>query len=130
MGSPTCGTYHCNLHAVWDESLIEHEGLSEKKYTAHLLQEINENHWERMSGGSPLAWAEVSHHYAVEAEVPSGALLTHDYVEEESKIVDAQLALGGLRLARVLNRILGAPTNAAPQRQALPKPADTGSPVH
>jgi hypothetical protein len=47
--------------------------------------------------------------------VPNGALLTHEYVAEESKIVDAQLALGGLRLAHVLNRILAAPDVPATQ---------------
>ncbi len=123
MGSIQCGTYHCNLHGVWDESLIEHEGLSEKKYLEHLLQLIQVNDWQRMSGGSPGTWADVSHHYAVNAELPPNALVTHDYVTEESKIVDAQLALGGLRLARVLNRILGSDGPANPQRQELPKSA-------
>ena len=59
---------------------------------------------------------------------PNGALLSHDYVAAESKIVDAELALGGLRLARVLNRILGAPQtpadDAAPARTPMPKPAE------
>jgi len=129
MGSTTCGTYHCNLHGVWDESLIEHEGLSEKKYTERLLQEIKDNHWERMAGGAPSAWAEISHHYAINAELPSGALITREYVAEESKIVDAQLALGGLRLARVLNRILGAPdAGTQPGRPVLAKPPAAPSP--
>jgi hypothetical protein len=107
MGSNRCETNSCNLHGVWDESIIEHEGLNEKKYTAKLLQEIKDNHWERMNGGEPTTWANISHHYAVEAYAPNGALLTRDYVTEELKVVDAQLALGGMRLARVLNRILG-----------------------
>jgi hypothetical protein len=89
--------------------IIEEQGLNEKKYTERLLQEIKDNQWERMAGGEPTTWANVSHHYAVDALVPNGALITHEYVAEESKIVDAQLALGGLRLARALNRILGAP---------------------
>lgn len=107
MGSNQCGTSSCNLHGVWDDSIIEHEGLNEKKYTAKLLREIKDSHWERMSGGEPTTWANISHHYAVEAYAPNGAMLTREYVTEESKVVDAQLALGGLRLARVLNRILG-----------------------
>jgi hypothetical protein len=76
-----------------------------------------------------VAWANVSHHYAVQAYAPNGALLTHDYVAEESKIVDAELALGGLRLARALNRILAAPEaeESAPARTALPK-VDTVTP--
>jgi hypothetical protein len=128
LGSSRCDSYHCNLHAVWDDMLIEEQGLSEKKYTERLLKEIEENHWERMSGGEPTTWANISHHYAVQAMMPNGALITREYVDEESKIVDAQLALGGLRLARVLNRILGAaaatPTSIAP---TLP-PAVTSQP--
>jgi len=131
LGSSTCGDYHCNLHGVWDDSIIEEQGLSEKKYTDRLLQEIKDNNWERLSGGEPTTWANISHQYAVQALVPNGALLTHEYVAEESKIVDAQLALGGLRLARVLNRILGTPDAPAkePGRAPLPKADPTNRPA-
>jgi hypothetical protein len=125
LGSAKCGNLKCNLHGVWDVQIIEGQNLSEPKYAARLLQEIKDNNWERMDGGEPTTWANISHHYAVEAVAPNGALLTREYVAEESKIVDAQLALAGLRLARVLNRILGVPeTSAAPQpgRSPLPQP--------
>ncbi len=125
LGSSTCGSYKCNLHGVWDESLIDHRGLSEPKYTAALLQEIKDNHWERMSGGEPTTWANVSHHYATQAYAPNGALITHEYVEEETKVVDAELALGGLRLAHVLNRILVAPETDTP---AAAKPVEAEKP--
>jgi len=108
LGSTTCGSYKCNLHGVWDTSIIEDQGLSEQAYTDKLLKEIKDNQWERLSGGEPTTWANVSHHYAVQAEAPNGAVLSREYVSDEAKIVDAQLALGGLRLAHVLNRILGA----------------------
>jgi len=49
-------------------------------------------------------------------------LLQHDYYDEEIKIVDSQLALAGLRLAHVLNRIL-APETPAPQQVPLAKSA-------
>ncbi len=120
LGSQQCGTYKCNLHGVWDESILEHEGLSEKKFTDHLIEEINAHHWERMNGGAPVTWANISHHYAVQALAPNGALLTRDYVAEETKVVDAELALGGLRLARVLNRILAAPDAPADQPGRIP----------
>jgi len=109
LGSPQCGTGACNLHAVWDDAIIEDQGLNEKKYLARLLAEIKENNWERFSNGDPVAWANASHHYAVQAEVASGAMLNRDYVNREAKVVDGELALGGLRLAAVLNRILGTP---------------------
>ncbi len=107
LGSQQCGTRPCNLHSVWDDSLIEDQGLNDKNYTARLMQEIKANNWERFSGGDPVAWANASHQYAVFGTAPDGAVLMRDYVTEEGKIVDAQLALGGLRLAAVLNRILG-----------------------
>ena len=121
LGASQCGAYNCNLHGVWDESIIEHRGLSEDKYTAVLLQEIQDNHWEKMSGGTPSTWAEISHHYAVNAYAPNGALLGHDYVAEQDKVVDAELALGGLRLAHVLNRIFTAPE---PDVDGTPLPKD------
>jgi len=121
LGSSRCDSYNCNLHGVWDDMIIDEQGLSEKKYTERLLQEIKDNQWERLAGGEPTTWANISHHYAVEALVPNGALITQEYVKEESKVVDAQLALGGLRLARVLNRILAAPEAlSAPQTQPVP----------
>jgi hypothetical protein len=128
LGSSVCNGFHCNLHGMWDDMLIEEQGLSEAKYTNKLLKEIKDNNWERLAGGEPTTWANISHHYAVNALVPNGALITHEYVEEEVKVVDAQLALGGLRLARVLNRILGEPDMpAAPDSHtkpdALSKPA-------
>jgi hypothetical protein len=113
LGSSVCGSYNCNLHGVWDSAIIEEQGLSEKKYTERLLQEIKDNHWEQLDGGAPATWANISHHYAVDALTPNGALITREYVAEESKIVDAQLALSGLRMARVLNRILGQPDGPA-----------------
>ena len=106
LGSTTCGPYKCNLHGVWDTSIILDQNLSEQKYTERLLKEIKDNGWEKLAIGEPTSWANVSHHYAVEAMAPNGALLTHEYVNAEAKVVDAQLALGGLRLAQVLNHLL------------------------
>ena len=122
MGSAQCGTFRCNLHGVWDDAMIAQQHLSESAYTDRLLSEIKENHWERMAGGTPSQWANVSHRYAVDAFAPNGAVLTREYYESESKIVDAELALGGLRLAHVLNRILDQPKDAQPGQTALPAP--------
>jgi len=128
LGSSRCDSYNCNLHGVWDTMIIEDQGLNEKKYTEKLLQEIKDNQWERLAGGEPTTWANISHHYAVEAMVPNGALITREYVTAESKVVDAQLALGGLRLARALNRILVTPDTSAVQTASTTAPAATTQP--
>jgi len=120
LGSVYCGTHHCNLHGVWDDELIEQHGLKEQKFAAMLIDKIQQNHWERFDGGDPVAWAEASHRYAVQALAPNNAILPRDYIETEEKIVDAQLAMGGLRLAHVLNQILGGATNPAGAAPAVP----------
>jgi len=125
LGSAQCDASTCNLHGVWDSEMIAERGLSEPKYTALLLQEIKDNNWERLDGGEPTTWANISHHYAVEAVAPNGALLTHDYYNTEIKVVDAELALGGLRLARVLNRLLVAPAPDQDAGRKLLTPAAT-----
>lgn len=105
-GSSYCGSGRCNLHGVWDEELIVQHGLNEPKYLAHLLDVIGSEKLEAKSGGEPTTWANLSHKLADDAVVPDGAMLPQDYVRTEGAVVDDQLALGGLRLARVLNRIL------------------------
>ena len=132
LGSDQCGTYKCNLHGVWDEELIDHERLSEPKMLAMLTADIREHNWEARAGGTPIQWANASHQYAVNAFAPNGALLESNYVAEETQVVNSQLAIGGLRLARVLNTLLGGeavppfpkgegPGN--PDRKPLPPPA-------
>lgn len=134
LGSTMCGTYSCNLHGVWDDAMIENQRLSEQKYADRLLQEIKDNHWERLDGGAPTTWANISHHYAVDAMAPNGAVITREYVSEETKIVDAELALAGLRMARVLNRILGTPnvtatTEPKSEHTDAPNPASVITPT-
>jgi hypothetical protein len=110
FGTPQCGMRSfCNLHGVWDDELLDHQGLSEKKYLAHLHSAILEHGWENLSGGDPALWANASHHYAQAAFVPNGTLISSDYYDKTIKVVDQQLALGGLRLAAVLNGIFTAP---------------------
>lgn len=129
LGSKSCGGYNCNLHGVWDSEMIDHHGMSEQKYTAYLLADIAEHDWQKLAGGNPVQWANASHRYAVNAFAPDGAMLMSDYYNDEIKVIDSQLALGGLRLARVLNTILsGQPVPPmpadpnAPARTTLPKP--------
>jgi hypothetical protein len=126
LGRSQCGDYNCNLHGVWDDAMIDETGLNEKQYTAVLLQDIKDHYWEQMAGGAPSTWANISHHYAVLAYAPNGAMLTRDYYNQEIPIVNAQLALGGLRLAHVLNRILVAPT-PAPGTERKPLPEAVGA---
>src|SRR5215472_10055669 len=61
FGSDKCGDYLCNLHGIWDYSLIEHAGYSEADYVRHLNRLIKENRLDARRGGSPADWANESH---------------------------------------------------------------------
>jgi S1/P1 Nuclease len=110
FGTTQCGARSfCNLRSVWDDGLLEHRGLSEKKYLALLRSELHENDWEKQPEGDPISLANASHHYAQDAFVPNGAFISSKYYDVEIKIVDQQLVLGGLHLAEVLNGIFSGP---------------------
>ncbi len=70
LGKGTCGRYNCNLHGVWDSSLIEEQGMTEAKYRDHLLQEIKDRHWDQDANGASADWANQSHVLAIKALVP------------------------------------------------------------
>jgi S1/P1 Nuclease len=114
FGTQQCGERQlCNLHSTWDEGLMEHRNLNEKKYDAALESEIREGGWEKENAGTPVDWVNASHHYAQDAFVPNGTLITQQYYKTEIPIVDRQLALAGLRLANILNGIF---TEAPPAK--------------
>ncbi len=70
---------------------------------------LRENHDEL--GDDPIEWALAAHMEATSAveEMPDGdvTVLKQDYFEKTLPILDRQLALAGLRLARLLNEVLG-----------------------
>ncbi len=117
----------CNLHEVWDTELVEERGLSEKTHLAVLLDDIQQNHWERFAGGDPVSWTNQSHRLGQRAMVRDGVVLPREYMTDEEKVADGELAVGGLRLARVLNRLLGRqPARSAMEMEPSMR-TDTGS---
>lgn len=113
FGSEQCGERQkCNLHNIWDDGLIEHRSLREKKYVSLLESEIIQHNWDNISQGNPVMWANQSHRLAIDAWIPDQAGIDKDYYNAEIAVVDRQLAVAGIRLARMLNAILVAPQSA------------------
>ena len=63
LGGDRCGSYDCNLHGVWDTSMILHTGLNRQEYADHLEELIRARSWpvrmlaRRNSGRtSPCGW--------------------------------------------------------------------------
>jgi hypothetical protein len=105
FGSTQCGDYACNLHSVWDSELIRHTGLREHRYARDLEQMIAAEHLQPGST-DPVAWANDSLQLAKQARVQPQAEIDEAYYLRERPVVDRQLALAGLRLARLLNEEL------------------------
>ena len=122
FGSPKCGDYDCNLHWTWDTLLLEHTGLSEEDYVARLNELIAQKHLEKQAGGTAVDWANESHLQARRILDQKPALVDEAYYRANIDLVNEKLALGGLRLAAVLNSALS--KEAAPQRGSVsPKSA-------
>jgi hypothetical protein len=109
FGSPTCGRGDrdrppCNLHGFWDSELIGHRRLRDGAYAAELERQISAQRWR--ASGSPVEWAIESNALARAALLPAGGEANEAYYRAHIAQIDERLALGGLRLARVLNDAL------------------------
>jgi uncharacterized RmlC-like cupin family protein len=112
MDSNRCGRYSCNLHGVWDTSMILYTGLKRAEYLERLESRIKAQNLAKLAGGTPEQWANESLQVARKVWVQNGANLDDTYFNDNSKHVDQQMALAGLRLAALLNSTLGKVTPA------------------
>jgi len=109
FGSPQCGKGRCNFHFVWDTALLEHTGLSEESYVARLQQLIATGNLQPKAAGAPEDWANESYRWAQKVWLNEGGAVDEAYYQSNIGIVDERLALAGLRLAALLNDVLGKP---------------------
>jgi hypothetical protein len=107
FGSTQCGKYACNLHFAWDTGLIEHVGISEKRYVARLNELIASRKLTVQGGGTPAEWANESFLLAKKVWLNDGDAVDETYFENDIGIVNRRLALAGIRLARMINQLLG-----------------------
>lgn len=107
FGKQQCGDRACELHYVWDTALIRHTGMTRRQYADSLETMIATR---KLDAGAddPSAWADDSFQLAKEALVSNGAQIGQRYYLRERPVLDGQLALAGLRLARLLNQDLAA----------------------
>jgi hypothetical protein len=138
LGNNRCGPYECNLHGVWDSSLIQHTGVSRQEYVTHEEELIQMQRLEIDADGKPAEWANDSARLAQAAWVPEGTDLDEAYYTQKIKVVDRQLALAGLRLAKLLNLTIGkltpqdfkesSPIKNAAEKSAILSTADPSLP--
>ena len=99
-----------NLHSVWDDVLISKLTFAWGSMVAKMEEnqgwlKSTEAKTPGIDGGTPTAWAEETHQYAqgIWAMTPSNHILDDDYLAKAKSIIERQLGVAGLRLARFLN---------------------------
>jgi hypothetical protein len=110
LGVPT------NLHHLWDTDLIMHKVYDWGEYVRLLeTQWLPGKDMEALQRGNTTQWAEEAHRAAqiVVYNFRPDHMLDEEYYADAMATVDRQLALAGLRLARVLNEVL-TPTAQCP----------------
>ena len=101
FGKPT------NLHAVWDESLVDFQQYSYTEY-ATVLDVVDKNQ-EKIWVDSPMEdWFYESHLLSdkVYEKTPDGSKLSYSYNYIFAHDLNEELVKGGLRLAKILNEVL------------------------
>lgn len=97
-----------NLHSVWDTKLIEHYGMS---YTelADNMPELSKKEYAAMAAGTHRDWLADSRIVVKEiyAKTTVGEDLSYRYFADFKETLFTQLQKGGVRLAALLNEILG-----------------------
>lgn len=102
-----------NLHRVWDSSLIERSGQSERMWTEEVTALVTPENVKEWSTRKVEWWANESLFAARDAYAPppdfeditAGARLGEDYAKFARPIVRKRLAQAGVRLANELNEI-------------------------
>jgi S1/P1 Nuclease len=100
--------FESNFHAAWDVDLIQATVWDWGAYVDRLEErwlKSAEAHKRGIDGGSPLQWALETHAAAktVWDRLPADHVLDDSYYLDVLPIMDRQLGLAGLRLARFLN---------------------------
>jgi hypothetical protein len=105
-----------SLHAVWDFGIIERYSFDWGEYVERI-----EATWlpgkpvHALQAGTAVDWAWEAHRAAVDVAyvVPEDLKLGDAYYQRALPVVDRQLALAGIRLARLLNEALASPSRPA-----------------
>jgi hypothetical protein len=101
-----------NLHAVWDGDLLTAWSVSEGRYLQSLRRRISRmapEERERLASGSVEGWAMDGASFSrdIVYRVPAGGDMPPEYLQAAGPVMDLALIQAGLRLARLVNEVLG-----------------------
>jgi len=97
-----------NLHSVWDSKMINHFDMTYTELSKN-SDRISKEQVKFLQKGSIIDWANETQTFAKKtyASAKTGENLKYKYMYENFGLVRSQLQKGGIRLAKVLNEVLG-----------------------
>lgn len=113
FGSDNCSTdpartSPCNLHGAWDSRLLAHRNLNDAAFVKVLEGRIASAQLLTRPTGTAADWALESLAISNTVMLPQQGSVDEAYYAKHIGIIEERLALGGARLAQVLNRALTA----------------------
>jgi hypothetical protein len=109
-----------NLHSVWDGALIKNAELSFSEL-AEAVDSATADEVKAWQGTTPLEWADESREMGQHAYPTGDVHLSYPYVFQHWPEVEQRIQRAGVRLAGLINRVLGPGRSAA--GSWLPSPA-------
>lgn len=97
-----------NLHRVWDTQMIESNGMSYTELAGNMPQ-LSKDEQKAMASGSHRDWLEDSRDLVkdIYANTATGDKLGYRYMYDYFDVLKVQLQKAGVRLAALLNEVLG-----------------------
>jgi hypothetical protein len=111
-----------NLHRLWDDDVIEAAFPADWAETARILADaITPEHaaqWRQQS--APAQWADESFAHTRELVYATDRMVSDAYFRASADVIQARLAMAGVRLADLLNRTFAAAPESGPTESAPP----------
>ena len=113
FGTDNCSTdvartTPCNLHGAWDVGLIQHRALDDRAFLKVLEGRVAGEGLLTRPSGTYAEWAMESLTLSNAIMLPQKGSVDEAYYGKNIGVIEERLALGGARLAQLLNRVLTA----------------------
>ncbi|MBT2557652.1 S1/P1 nuclease [Hymenobacter sp. ISL-91] len=98
-----------NLHGLWDSGLLDYQGLTYTEMAQQYNSGISRSDVRRMQAAEPAEWLWESYQASelLYPLTPNGTEVKYDYYPAHSMLMRQRIQEAGVRLAGVLNNMLG-----------------------
>lgn len=97
-----------NLHRVWDSEMLKSRDFAYSELAAELLATTKKDQVRQWSRGTVMEWAhEIMQYRSQVYRIENPEYMGYQYTYRNWELLTTELAKGGVRLAAVLNEILG-----------------------